>query len=102
MWCSETEKHRLPLGMGRAICPSSDCPSFKMSQSTVVEEGGTLEHLWSSLEPDSTYYELPTNSQRGEHPVASTSTPGNHRNCAEVSMDVYHIRDMNDNVMVGA
>ncbi|XP_014828505.1 PREDICTED: tumor protein p73 isoform X1 [Poecilia mexicana] len=83
----------------RAICPSSDCPSFKMSQSTVVEEGGTLEHLWSSLEPDSTYYELPPSSQRGEHPVPSTSTPGNHRNCAEVSMDVYHIRDMNDNVM---
>ncbi|CAG6021260.1 unnamed protein product, partial [Menidia menidia] len=31
--------------------------------------------------------------------MPSTSTPGNHRNSAEVSMDVYHMRDMNDNVM---
>uniref|UniRef100_A0A3B5B0B7 Cellular tumor antigen p53 n=1 Tax=Stegastes partitus TaxID=144197 RepID=A0A3B5B0B7_9TELE len=49
-------------------------------------------------EPDSTYFELPPNTQPGEHPVPSTSTPGNHHN-TEVSMDVYHMRDMNDNVM---
>uniref|UniRef100_A0A8C6Q2F4 Cellular tumor antigen p53 n=1 Tax=Nothobranchius furzeri TaxID=105023 RepID=A0A8C6Q2F4_NOTFU len=70
-----------------------------MSQSTLTEEGGNYEHLWSSLEPDSTYFELPPNSQRGEHAVPSTSTPANHRNSAEVSMDVFHMRDMNDNVM---
>ncbi|TKS77391.1 Tumor protein p73 [Collichthys lucidus] len=74
-------------------------PSSKMSQSTVAEEGGTFEHLWSSLEPDSTYFELPPGSQPGERPMPSTSTPGSHRNAAEGSMDVYHLRDMNDNVM---
>ncbi|CAG03195.1 unnamed protein product, partial [Tetraodon nigroviridis] len=68
-------------------------------QSTVTEEGGTFEHLWSSLEPDSTYYELPPGSQQGERPLASTSTPGCHCSAAESSMDVYHLRDMNDNVM---
>ncbi|GLD45881.1 tumor protein p73 isoform X1, partial [Lates japonicus] len=83
----------------RVICPSPDYPSSKMSQSTVTEEGGTFEHLWSSLEPDSTYFELPPGSQPGEQPVPSTSTPGSHRSAAEVSMDVYHMRDMNDNVM---
>ncbi|KAG7242465.1 hypothetical protein INR49_021948 [Caranx melampygus] len=70
-----------------------------MSQSTVTEEGGTFEHLWSSLEPDSTYFELPPGSQPGERSVPSTSTPGSHRSAAEVSMDVYHMRDINDNVM---
>ncbi|XP_029362641.1 tumor protein p73 isoform X2 [Echeneis naucrates] len=70
-----------------------------MSQSTITEEGGTFEHLWSSLEPDSTYFELPPGSQSGERPMPSTSTPGSHRCAAEVSMDVYHMRDMNDNVM---
>uniref|UniRef100_A0A8C5N954 Cellular tumor antigen p53 n=1 Tax=Gouania willdenowi TaxID=441366 RepID=A0A8C5N954_GOUWI len=70
-----------------------------MSQSTVSEEGGTFEHLWSTLEPDTTYFELPPNSQPGEHPMPSTSTPGSHHNTAELSMDVYHMRDMNDNVM---
>lgn len=33
----------------RVVCPSPDYPSSKMSQSTVTEEGGTFEHLWSSL-----------------------------------------------------
>uniref|UniRef100_A0A671XAG7 Cellular tumor antigen p53 n=1 Tax=Sparus aurata TaxID=8175 RepID=A0A671XAG7_SPAAU len=70
-----------------------------MSQSTVTEDGGTFEHLWSSLEPDSTYFELPPGSQPGERPVPSTSTPGGHRSAAEGSMDVYQLRDMNDNVM---
>lgn len=52
-------------------------------------------------EPDSTYFELPPGSQSGERPLPSTSTPGSHRSAAEGSMDVYHMRDMNDNVMVG-
>lgn len=52
-------------------------------------------------EPDSTYFELPPGSQPGERPVPSTSTPGSHHSAAEGSMDVYHLRDMNDNVMVG-
>lgn len=52
-------------------------------------------------EPDSTYFELPPGNQPGEQPVPSTSTPGSHRSAADVSMDVYHMRDMNDNVMVG-
>ena len=52
-------------------------------------------------EPDSTYYELPAGSQQGERPLASTSTPGCHCSAAESSMDIYHLRDMNDNVMVG-
>ncbi|XP_019743610.1 tumor protein p73 isoform X3 [Hippocampus comes] len=67
-----------------------------MSQASLNEEGGTFENLWSSLEPDSTYYELPPG---GERPVPSTSTSGNRSSTAEVSMDVYHMRDMNDNVM---
>lgn len=50
-------------------------------------------------EPDSTYFELPPGSQPGERSVPSTSTPS-HRSAAEVSMDVYHMRDINDNVMV--
>lgn len=55
----------------------------------------------SYREPDSTYYELPPGSQQGERPVPSTSTPGCHCSATESSMDVYHLRDMNDNVMVG-
>ncbi|XP_077370705.1 tumor protein p73 isoform X2 [Festucalex cinctus] len=70
-----------------------------MSHTSLNEEGGNFEHLWSSLEPDSTYYELPPGSQGGERSVPSTSTSGNHSSTAEVSMDVYHMRDMNDNVM---
>uniref|UniRef100_A0A3P9J0V9 Tumor protein p73 n=2 Tax=Oryzias TaxID=8089 RepID=A0A3P9J0V9_ORYLA len=89
--------HWIPLQ--RVFCPSLDYSSSKMSQTTVAEEGGTFDHLWSSLEPDSTYFELPPNSRPGEHPVASTSISGSHCNSAEVSMDVYHMRDTNDNVM---
>lgn len=33
--------------------------------------------------------------------MPSTCTPGSHHSPADVSMDVYHMRDMNDNVMVG-
>lgn len=56
---------------------------------------------FSNREPDSTYYELPPGSQQGERPVPSASTPGCHCSAAESSMDVYHLRDMNDNMMVG-
>lgn len=46
-------------------------------------------------EPDSTYFELPQTS----HPERGTSsTMPNNR--AEVCMDVYQMRDLNDNVMV--
>lgn len=47
-------------------------------------------------EPDSTYYELPQPGHSGDR-VATSSLPSNR---AEVCMDVYHMRDMNDNVMV--
>lgn len=57
--------------------------------------------LYVHREPDSTYFELPPGSHTGERPVPSTSTPGSHHNTAEGSMDVYHLRDTNDNVMVG-
>uniref|UniRef100_A0A8C5F8Q9 Cellular tumor antigen p53 n=1 Tax=Gadus morhua TaxID=8049 RepID=A0A8C5F8Q9_GADMO len=70
-----------------------------MSQVTASEEGGTFEHLWSSLEPDTTYYEMPPGGQSGERPVPSTSTPGGHRGATEVCMDVYHMRDLEDGVM---
>ncbi|CAL8252232.1 unnamed protein product [Arctogadus glacialis] len=70
-----------------------------MSQVTAAEEGGTFEHLWSSLEPDTTYYEMPPGGQSGERPVPSTSTPGGHRGATEVCMDVYHMRDLEDGVM---
>lgn len=57
--------------------------------------------IWCvNREPDSTYFELPPGSQPGERPVPSTSTPGSHRAAAESSMDVFHLRDINDNVMV--
>lgn len=52
-------------------------------------------------EPDSTYYELPPGSQGAERPVPSAGTLGIHRSAAEASMDVYQMRDMNANVMVG-
>uniref|UniRef100_A0AAY4CW44 Cellular tumor antigen p53 n=1 Tax=Denticeps clupeoides TaxID=299321 RepID=A0AAY4CW44_9TELE len=66
-----------------------------MSQSSVADEGPTFEHLWSSLEPDSTYFEMPAGSHAGSQGTSS-SLPNNR---AEVCMDVFHMRDMNDNVM---
>uniref|UniRef100_A0A673HPX6 Cellular tumor antigen p53 n=1 Tax=Sinocyclocheilus rhinocerous TaxID=307959 RepID=A0A673HPX6_9TELE len=69
-----------------------------MSQSSTADEGTTFEHLWSTLEPDSTYFELPQAGHSGDR-VPSSSLPSNR---AEVCMDVYHMRDMrdiNDNVM---
>uniref|UniRef100_A0A671NSH5 Cellular tumor antigen p53 n=1 Tax=Sinocyclocheilus anshuiensis TaxID=1608454 RepID=A0A671NSH5_9TELE len=65
-----------------------------MSQSSTADEGTTFENLWSTLEPDSTYFELPQAEHSGDR-VASSSH-------AEVCMDLYHMRDMrdmNDNVM---
>ncbi|XP_016419513.1 tumor protein p73-like [Sinocyclocheilus rhinocerous] len=76
------------------ICPAVDCPTSKMSQSSTADEGTTFENLWSTLEPDSTYFELPQAGHSGDR-VASSSR-------AEVCMDLYHMRDMrdmNDNVM---
>ncbi|KAL7884286.1 hypothetical protein AOLI_G00070560 [Acnodon oligacanthus] len=66
-----------------------------MSQSSTSDEGTTFEHLWSSLEPDSTYFELPQTSHPGDRGPPS-SLPNNR---AEVCMDVYQMRDLNDNVM---
>uniref|UniRef100_A0AAR2L8M0 Cellular tumor antigen p53 n=1 Tax=Pygocentrus nattereri TaxID=42514 RepID=A0AAR2L8M0_PYGNA len=66
-----------------------------MSQSSTSDEGTTFEHLWSSLEPDSTYFELPQTSHPGDR-GPSSSLPNNR---AEVCMDVYQMRDLNDNVM---
>uniref|UniRef100_A0A8C1IJP2 Cellular tumor antigen p53 n=1 Tax=Cyprinus carpio TaxID=7962 RepID=A0A8C1IJP2_CYPCA len=65
-----------------------------MSQSSTADEGTTFENLWSTLEPDSTYFELPQAGHSGDRLPSS--------NRAEVCMDVYHMRDMrdmNDNVM---
>uniref|UniRef100_A0AAV2LXR7 Uncharacterized protein n=1 Tax=Knipowitschia caucasica TaxID=637954 RepID=A0AAV2LXR7_KNICA len=65
-----------------------------MSQTTTTEEGGTFEHLWSSLEPDSTYFELPA---EGQSQSGDSSGP---QRSSDVSMEVYHMRDINHNVMV--
>ncbi|XP_041952711.1 tumor protein p73 isoform X1 [Alosa sapidissima] len=70
-----------------------------MSQSATADDGTTFEHLWSSLEPDSTYYEMPPSGHPSGH-HGDRGTPSNMPgNRAEVCMDVYHMRDMNDNVM---
>ncbi|TRY99462.1 hypothetical protein DNTS_023001 [Danionella cerebrum] len=60
--------------------------------SSTADEGSTFENLWSTLEPDSTYFELPQTGHTGER-AASSSLPSNR---AEVCMDVYHMRDMRD------
>ncbi|XP_075762925.1 tumor protein p73 isoform X2 [Pelodiscus sinensis] len=73
-----------------AIYPLSDSPSVKMSQSSPVDEGTTFEHLWSTLEPDSTYFDLPPSSHSGESEVS---------NQAEVTMDVFQMRSMNESVL---
>ncbi|XP_044301316.1 tumor protein p73 isoform X3 [Varanus komodoensis] len=61
-----------------------------MSQSSPVDEGTTFEHLWNTLEPDSTYFDLP----QSEHTAGSETS-----NCREVTMDVFQMRSMNDSVM---
>ncbi|XP_036434927.1 tumor protein p73 isoform X1 [Colossoma macropomum] len=83
------------LPLQRVIYPPVEHPLSKMSQSSTSDEGTTFEHLWSSLEPDSTYFELPQTSHPGDR-GPSSSLPNNR---AEVCMDVYQMRDLNDNVM---
>ncbi|XP_053777402.1 tumor protein p73 isoform X1 [Desmodus rotundus] len=55
-----------------------------MSQSTATDEGATFENLWSSLEPDSTYFDLAQSGQ-GRNEEAGH---------AEASMDVFHLQGM--------
>ncbi|XP_076845138.1 tumor protein p73 [Brachyhypopomus gauderio] len=83
------------LPLQRVIYPPVDHPMSKMSQSSTTDEGTTFEHLWSSLEPDSTYFEIPQTSHPGDRGAAS----GLPNSRAEVCMDVYQMRDLNDNVM---
>ncbi|XP_049657526.1 tumor protein p73 isoform X4 [Accipiter gentilis] len=61
-----------------------------MSQSSPADEGTTFEHLWSTLEPDSTYFDLPPSNHTGSNEVS---------NRTEVTMDVFQMRSMNDSVM---
>ncbi|XP_019396781.1 PREDICTED: tumor protein p73 isoform X6 [Crocodylus porosus] len=63
---------------------------MKMSQASPADEGTTFEHLWSTLEPDSTYFDLPPSSHSG------TSEVSNH---TEVTMDVFQVRNTNESVM---
>ncbi|XP_064893934.1 tumor protein p73 isoform X5 [Columba livia] len=72
------------------IYPLPDSPAVKMSQSSPADEGTTFEHLWSTLEPDSTYFDLPPSDHAGSNEVA---------NRTEVTMDVFQMRSMNDSVM---
>uniref|UniRef100_A0A8C8YHH8 Cellular tumor antigen p53 n=1 Tax=Prolemur simus TaxID=1328070 RepID=A0A8C8YHH8_PROSS len=62
-----------------------------MAQSTATstDEGATFEHLWSSLEPDSTYFDLPQSSQGNRELVGS----------AEAGMDVFHLQGVTTSVM---
>ncbi|NXL42405.1 P73 protein, partial [Podilymbus podiceps] len=62
----------------------------KMSQSSPADEGTTFEHLWSTLEPDSTYFDLPPSNHTGSNEDS---------NRTEVTMDVFQMRNMNDSVM---
>ncbi|XP_006871803.1 PREDICTED: tumor protein p73 isoform X3 [Chrysochloris asiatica] len=59
-----------------------------MSQST-PPDGTTFENLWSSLEPDSTYFDLPQSSRENNEVVDG----------AEASMDVFHLQGMTMSVM---
>ncbi|KAJ7306462.1 hypothetical protein JRQ81_009816 [Phrynocephalus forsythii] len=78
---------------GRAVYPSSNSPAAKMARSSPADEGTTFEHLWSTLEPDSTYFDLPQSGHMGG------SEASNRR---EVTMDVFQMRSMNDSVMRSA
>lgn len=72
-----------------------DYPTAKMAQSSPADEGTTFEHLWSSLEPDSTYFDLLPNSHSGNNEAAASLST----NRAEVCMDVFQMRGMNETVM---
>ncbi|XP_009887929.1 PREDICTED: tumor protein p73 isoform X1 [Charadrius vociferus] len=78
------------IPLQKVIYPLSDSPSVKMSQSSPADEGATFEHLWSTLEPDSTYFDLPPSNHSGSNEVS---------NRTEVTMDVFQMRSMNDSVM---
>uniref|UniRef100_A0A2K5QYN8 Cellular tumor antigen p53 n=1 Tax=Cebus imitator TaxID=2715852 RepID=A0A2K5QYN8_CEBIM len=62
-----------------------------MAQSTTTSPDGgtTFEHLWSSLEPDSTYFDLPQSSRGTNEAVGGTDS----------SMDVFHLEGMTTSVM---
>ncbi|XP_040182396.1 tumor protein p73 isoform X3 [Rana temporaria] len=74
----------------RVIYPLSDSPSVKMSHSSPADEGTTFEHLWSTLEPDSNYFDLPQSTTHSNTEVT---------NRTEVNMDVYQMRNMNQSIM---
>uniref|UniRef100_A0A8C0QK72 Tumor protein p73 n=1 Tax=Canis lupus familiaris TaxID=9615 RepID=A0A8C0QK72_CANLF len=79
-----------PSGPGSAKSkPPSGPGAGKMSQSTANDEGATFEHLWSSLEPDSTYFDLPQPNQGNSEVVGG----------AEAGMDVFHLQGMTTPVM---
>ncbi|XP_059112284.1 tumor protein p73 isoform X3 [Peromyscus eremicus] len=59
------------------------------SPSSSPGEGATFEHLWSSLEPDSTYFDLPPPNRGNSEAVGSEET----------SMDVFHLPGMTSSVM---
>ncbi|XP_076421905.1 tumor protein p73 isoform X2 [Peromyscus maniculatus bairdii] len=59
------------------------------SPSSSPGEGATFEHLWSSLEPDSTYFDLPPPNRGNNEAVGSEET----------SMDVFHLPGMTSSVM---
>ncbi|XP_075046252.1 tumor protein p73-like isoform X1 [Mixophyes fleayi] len=61
-----------------------------MSHSSHADEGTTFEHLWSTLEPDSNYFDLPPSSHSNNTEVT---------NRTEVNMDVYQMRNMNESIM---
>ncbi|XP_066190322.1 tumor protein p73 isoform X2 [Sylvia atricapilla] len=61
-----------------------------MSQSSPADEGDTFEHIWSTLEPDSTYFDLPPANPSGSNEVS---------NSTEVTMDVFQMRGIPDSVM---
>ncbi|XP_073512605.1 tumor protein p73 isoform X2 [Phyllobates terribilis] len=74
----------------RVIYPLSDPPLVKMSNSSPADEGTTFEHLWSTLEPDSNYFDLPQSSHSSNSEVS---------NQTEVNMDAYQMRNMNESIM---
>ncbi|XP_072012409.1 tumor protein p73 isoform X5 [Engystomops pustulosus] len=61
-----------------------------MSNSSPADEGTTFEHLWSTLEPDSNYFDLPQSSHSNNSEVS---------NQTEVNMDAYQMRNMNESIM---
>ncbi|XP_039243975.1 tumor protein p73 isoform X1 [Pipra filicauda] len=78
------------IPLQKVVYPLSDSPTAKMSQSPPADEGSTFAHLWSTLEPDSTYFDLPPATHAGSNEVS---------NQTEVTMDVFQMRGMNDSVM---